>query len=112
MTWALTDIDLDLVPGATGLLGPNGAGKTTLLRLFASALASTQGRLSVLGLDPMVPAQRTGIRRLGCLPQEIGFPRGFSAFTFANYMAWKPLSSPRPSPRSSCCAGRPGCRGA
>ena len=94
VTWTLTDIDLDLVPGATGLLGPNGAGKTTLLRPFASALASTQGRVSVLGLDPMVPAQRTGIRRLGYLPQEIGFPRGFSAFTFANYVAMKEWAQP------------------
>ena len=88
VTWALTDIDLDLVPGATGLLGPNRAGKTTLLRLFATALASTQGRVSVLGLDPAVPAQRTGIRRrLGYLPQETGFPRGFSALTFVDYVA-------------------------
>jgi len=79
--WALADVDLDLAPGVTGLLGPNGAGKTTLLRLFATALSPTQGTVSVLGLDPAEPAQRTGIRRrLGYLPQEIGFPRGFSAF--------------------------------
>ena len=93
-TGALTDIDLYLVPGATGLLGPNGASKTTLLRLFATALAPTQGRVSVLGLDPAVPAQRTGIRRLGYLPQETGFPRGFSAFTFANYVAMKEWVQP------------------
>jgi ABC-2 type transport system ATP-binding protein len=87
-TWALTDIDLDLAPGVTGLLGPNGAGKTTLLRLFATALASTRGELTVLGLDPSVPAQRTDIRRrLGYLPQEIGFPRGFTAFAFVDYIA-------------------------
>ena len=86
--WALADIDLDLTPGVTGLLGPNGAGKTTLLRLFATALPPTKGQLSVLGLDPSVPAQRTGIRRrLGYLPQEIGFPRGFSAFAFVDYIA-------------------------
>ena len=88
VTWALTDIDLDLVPGVTGLLGPNGAGKTTLRWLFATVLAPTQGRVSVLGLDPAVPAQRTDIRRrLGYLPQEIGFPRGFSGFAFVDYVA-------------------------
>ena len=87
VTWVLTDIDLDLVPGVTGLLGPNGAGKTTLRWLFATVLAPTQGRVSVLGLDPAVPAQRTDIRRrLGYLPQEIGFPRGFSAFAFVDYV--------------------------
>src|SRR5689334_23747090 len=75
--WALADVDLDLAPGVTGLLGPNGAGKTTLLRLFATALSPTRGRLSVLGLDPSVPGQRTDIRRqLGYLPQELGFPAG------------------------------------
>jgi ABC-2 type transport system ATP-binding protein len=87
-TWALADIDLDLLPGVVGLLGPNGAGKTTFLRLLATALAPTCGRISVFGLDPWVPDQRTEIRRrLGYLPQELGFPRGFSAFAFVDYVA-------------------------
>ena len=44
--------------------------------------------MSVLGLDPEVPAGRTGIRRqLGYLPQEVGFPRGFTAFAFVDYIA-------------------------
>jgi ABC-2 type transport system ATP-binding protein len=42
----------------------------------------------VLGLDPEAPAERTGIRRrLGYLPQEVGFPRGFTAFAFVDYIA-------------------------
>jgi ABC-2 type transport system ATP-binding protein len=87
-TRALAGVDLDLKSGVTGLLGPNGAGKTTLLRLLATALPPSQGQLSVLGLDPEVPAERTGIRRqLGYLPQEIGFPRGFTAFAFVDYIA-------------------------
>jgi ABC-2 type transport system ATP-binding protein len=87
-TQALADVSLDLRPGVTGLLGPNGAGKTTLLRLLATALPPTAGQLSVLGLDPGVPAERTSIRRqLGYLPQEIGFPRGFTAFAFVDYIA-------------------------
>ena len=87
-TRALAGVDLDLKPGVTGLLGPNGAGKTTLLRLLATALPPSQGRVSVLGLDPEVPAERTGIRRrLGYQPQEVGFPRGFTAFAFVDYIA-------------------------
>src|SRR5690348_10830063 len=87
-TRALADVDLDLKPGVTGLLGPNGAGKTTLLRLLATALPPSQGQVSVLGLDPEVPAERTDIRRqLGYQPQEVGFPRGFTAFAFVDYIA-------------------------
>ena len=87
-TWAVNDIDLSLEPGVIGLLGPNGAGKTTLLRLVATALLPTSGQLSVLGRDPAEPAERVEIRRrLGYLPQELGFPRGFSAFGFVDYIA-------------------------
>ncbi len=86
--WALRDVTLDLAPGVTGLLGPNGAGKTTLLRLLATALPPSRGELAVLGFDPGLPAERTEVRRrLGYLPQEIGFPRGFTAFTFVDYIA-------------------------
>jgi ABC-2 type transport system ATP-binding protein len=87
-TRALADVSLGLEPGVTGLLGPNGAGKTTLLRLLATALPPSRGRISVLGLNAEVPAERTGIRRqLGYLPQEVGFPRGFTAFGFVDYVA-------------------------
>jgi ABC-2 type transport system ATP-binding protein len=87
-TRALADVDLDLEPGVIGLLGPNGAGKTTLLRLMATALPFSQGEARVLGWDPEVPIERTDIRRrLGYLPQEVGFPRGFTAFAFVDYIA-------------------------
>jgi ABC-2 type transport system ATP-binding protein len=87
-TWALRDASFTLGPGVTGLLGPNGAGKTTLLRVLATALPPTTGTVSLLGCDPAVPAQQTRIRRqLGYLPQELGFPRGFTAFEFVDYVA-------------------------
>ena len=85
---ALDSVDLMLGVGITGLLGPNGAGKTTFLRILATVLRPTDGTCRVLGLDPFQPGQRTDIRRrLGYLPQESGYPRGFTAFGFVDYMA-------------------------
>jgi ABC-2 type transport system ATP-binding protein len=87
-TRAVTDVDLAFAPGVTGLLGPNGAGKTTLLRILATALAADQGRARILGQDPATVSGRLEIRRnLGYLPQEAGFPRGFTAFGFVDYFA-------------------------
>ena len=87
-TAALAGVDLDLYQGVVGLLGPNGAGKTTLLRMLATVLGADRGSVRILGHDPAVGTARTEIRRrLGYLPQELGYPRGFSAYGFLDYMA-------------------------
>jgi ABC-2 type transport system ATP-binding protein len=87
-TEALADVTLTLRPGITGLLGPNGAGKTTMLRILATALAVDRGTVRVLGDDPGTATGRTAVRRrLGYVPQETGFPRGFTAFSFLDYLA-------------------------
>jgi ABC-2 type transport system ATP-binding protein len=87
-TRALESVDFEADRGVTGLLGPNGAGKTTLLRMIATVLAPDTGRLSLLGRDPSRAAERTQIRhRLGYLPQEAGFHRGFTVFEFVDYVA-------------------------
>src|SRR5262249_8681157 len=82
-TTALDSVDLEAGPGVTGLLGPNGAGKTTLLRIVATVLAPDRGTVTLLGRDPSRPDERTRIReRLGYLPQDAGFHRGFTVFDF------------------------------
>jgi ABC-2 type transport system ATP-binding protein len=87
-TTALDAVDLTFSPGVTGLLGPNGAGKTTLLRILATVLPPDAGRVRLLGRDPASFAALTDVRRrLGYLPQEMGFPRGFTGFGFVDYMA-------------------------
>jgi ABC-2 type transport system ATP-binding protein len=87
-TTALFGVDLALAPGITGLLGPNGAGKTTMLRILATALAADRGSVSILGEDPTSTAGRVAVRRrLGYVPQETGFPRGFTTFAFVDYLA-------------------------
>jgi ABC-2 type transport system ATP-binding protein len=85
---ALDGLDLAAGIGVTGLLGPNGAGKTTLLRTLATVAAPKDGRLRILGRDPGRAEDRLAIRRsLGYLPQEAGFPRGFTAFEAIDYLA-------------------------
>jgi len=87
-TTALDGVDLEAGPGVTGLLGPNGAGKTTLLRIIATVLAPDRGEVTLLGRDPARPDDRTRIReRLGYLPQDAGFHRGFTVFEFIDYVA-------------------------
>jgi ABC-2 type transport system ATP-binding protein len=63
----LDGLDLEVQPGEVyGFLGPNGAGKTTTIRLLLDLIRPTQGRATVLGLDP----RRDGValrRRVGYL---------------------------------------------
>ena len=87
-TRALDAVSLTAPTGVTGLLGPNGAGKTTLLRILATVLAPDSGRVELLGRNPGNSGERLEIRRrLGYLPQEPGFHRGFTVFDFVDYIA-------------------------
>ncbi|WP_203920329.1 ATP-binding cassette domain-containing protein [Rugosimonospora africana] len=75
-------------PGVLGLLGPNGAGKTSLLRMLATVIPPTSGRIRLLERDPGVAAQRRAIRRrLGYVPQHLGYYPSFTVVEFVEYFA-------------------------
>jgi ABC-type multidrug transport system ATPase subunit len=85
---ALRDVDLEIGPGVFGLLGPNGAGKTTLLRTLATIVAPSAGTLRLLGYDPSEQAARRELRRrLGYLPQTLGYYPNFTVYEFVEYFA-------------------------
>ncbi len=87
-TQAVGGVNLDAGPGVFGLLGPNGAGKTTLLRMMATVISPNSGTLRLLGRDPGSYAPRREIRRrLGYLPQALGYYPGFTVAEFVEYFA-------------------------
>ena len=76
---AVAGVRLETGPGVFGLLGPNGAGKTTLLRMMATVIPPSSGGVQLLGRDPAGYGPRREIRRrLGYLPQNLGYYPGFT----------------------------------
>jgi ABC-type multidrug transport system ATPase subunit len=87
-TAAVAGISLEAGPGVFGLLGPNGAGKTSLLRMMATVIPPSSGTLRLLGHDPGSYGPRREIRRrLGYLPQNLGYYPGFTVAEFVEYFA-------------------------
>ena len=87
-TQAVAGVDLAVGAGVFGLLGPNGAGKTSLLRMLATVIPPSSGTLKLLGRDPGSYPQRRQIRRrLGYLPQNLGYYAGFTVAEFVEYFA-------------------------
>jgi ABC-2 type transport system ATP-binding protein len=85
---AVDAVSLAVGPGVFGLLGPNGAGKTSLLRMLATVLPPSSGAVRLLDQDPGRPAARTQIRRrLGYLPQNLGYYPSFTVAEFVEYFA-------------------------
>ncbi|MGH9175272.1 MAG: ABC transporter ATP-binding protein, partial [Vicinamibacterales bacterium] len=87
-TTVLDGLDLRIGTGVFGLLGPNGAGKTTLLRTLATIIPPKGGSLRLLGHDPGSDRERRLLRRrLGYLPQQLGYYPNFTVFEFVEYFA-------------------------
>jgi ABC-type multidrug transport system ATPase subunit len=104
-TQAVAGVSLRTGAGVFGLLGPNGAGKTSLLRLMATVLPPTSGQLRLLGRDPRSYAPRREIRRrLGYLPQNLGYYPGFTVAEFVEYFALLKDMPPGQVPRAVAAA--------
>jgi ABC-2 type transport system ATP-binding protein len=75
--WGLRDCTLALPEGAVvGLAGPNAAGKSTLLALAAGLLAPSEGRIEVLGRNPL--REPSVLAELGYVAQGAPLYRSFS----------------------------------
>jgi ABC-2 type transport system ATP-binding protein len=104
-TRAVDGITLQAGPGVVGLLGPNGAGKTSLLRMLATVLPPSDGTLRLLERDPGQYKSRREIRRrLGYLPQELGYYPGFTVAEFVEYFALLKEVPPHQVPRAVATA--------
>jgi ABC-type multidrug transport system ATPase subunit len=87
-TRVIEGLNLEVGTGVFGLLGPNGAGKTTLLRTLATILAPDEGTLRLLGYDPGNAGELRALRRrLGYLPQTLGYYPNFTVAEFVEYFA-------------------------
>ncbi len=104
-TRAVDGVSLRAGTGVFGLLGPNGAGKTSLLRMMATVLPPSAGKLELLGRDPRRYGPRREIRRrLGYLPQNLGYYPGFTVYDFVEYFALLKELPPRRVPGAVAAA--------
>ena len=104
-TQAVDGVDLRTGTGVFGLLGPNGAGKTTLLRMLATVIPPSSGSLRLLERDPSAHGPRREVRRrLGYLPQNLGYYPGFTVVEFVEYFALLKEVPPRQVPAAVAAA--------
>ena len=78
-TLAVDHIDIAVNAGEiVGILGPNGSGKTTTILMLLGLTEPTEGHAEVAGYDPL-RAPLEVKRRVGYLPDQVGFYDGLSA---------------------------------
>jgi len=86
-TTAVDRVSFTIAPGEIfGLLGPNGAGKTTTILMLLGLTDISGGQTRVLGHDP-VREPLAVKRRVGYLPDEVGFYDHLSAADNLRYTA-------------------------
>jgi len=78
-TLAVDHIDLEVQSGEiVGILGPNGSGKTTTILMLLGLTEPTEGHAEVAGFNPLREPLEVK-RRVGYLPDSVGFYDGLSA---------------------------------
>ena len=78
-TVAVDHIDLEVRAGEiVGILGPNGSGKTTTILMLLGLTEPSAGKAEVAGFDPLREPLEVK-RRVGYLPDSVGFYDGLSA---------------------------------
>jgi ABC-2 type transport system ATP-binding protein len=93
-TTVVDGINLTIDKGEVfGLLGPNGAGKTTTILMMLGLTDISSGTVSVLGRDPARQPLQVK-RRVGYLPDSVGFYDGLTATENLAYTA-KLMGIPR-----------------
>ena len=78
-TLAVDHVDFEVRAGEiVGILGPNGSGKTTTILMLLGLTEPSEGSAAVAGFDPLRQPLEVK-RRVGYLPDSVGFYDGLSA---------------------------------
>jgi ABC-2 type transport system ATP-binding protein len=86
-TAVVKGVSFSVAPGEIfGLLGPNGAGKTTTILMLLGLSDISEGEARVVGFDP-VREPLSVKRRVGYLPDAVGFYDNLTAAENMRYMA-------------------------
>lgn len=81
---ALKELSFSLAAGRIlGFLGPNGAGKTTAIRILTTILEPSAGHFTIDGVSSRDPD--TIRRRIGVLPESLGFPKHLMGLEYVTY---------------------------
>ena len=93
---ALKKINLNIKKGEIfAMLGPNGAGKTTLICIICGIVKSSQGEVTVDGLD-IIKDYRETRSKIGLVPQELTLEQFENVFNNVSYS--RGLYGKKPNP--------------
>ena len=94
---ALKKINLNIKKGEIfAMLGPNGAGKTTLISIICGIVKSSQGEVTVDGLD-IIKDYRETRSKIGLVPQELTLEQFENVFNNVSYS--RGLYGKKPNPK-------------